>query len=213
MESTSDDRVESLLREQWAALRSWLDRVDVRSFGDLHSVLPGWTVNELVAHLGYGLELLTGVKPAGPEVRPLRIGDYVAQYRSAAPQIQQSTREVAAAMPDVLDGIDTLAQAAWTALAQLEAPVVMGLRGPLARGDYLVTRLLEVVVHADDLHRSIPCAVGSPVLGEPRAMVGQALADAYAARSGSAPGISNDSRWIRLATGRAVSDDAHLPLL
>ena len=210
--SNADD-VASVLREQWAALRSWLDDVDVRRFEDLRSVLPGWTVRELVAHLGYGVELLTAVTPAAPEVRPLTIGSYVVQYQPAAATIEQATREVAAAMPDVLVGIDALAQAAWDALERLHAPVVMARRGPLTRSDYLVTRLFEVVVHADDLHRSLPCAVESPVLGDAQAIVARALGEAYEARSGTAPDTDDPARWIRIATGRAVSDDSHLPLL
>lgn len=205
--------VDVLLREQWSGLRSWLDLVDVRAYGDLHSVLYGWTVRELVAHVGYGIELLTGVEAAAPGVDPLPIGEYVAQYRPAAHEIQQATNAVAAAMPDVLDGIDALAAAAWPALDALEAPVVIARRGPLTRRDYLVTRLLELVVHADDLHRSLPCAIESPVHAESRQVVAEALADAYRAKSGRAPDVADAARWVRLATGRAVSHDPHLPLL
>lgn len=207
------DDVASLLREQWAALRRWLDVVDVRSYGDLRSVLPGWTVRELVAHLGYGVELLTAVRPAAPDVQPLTIGSYVVQYQPAAPLIEQATKEVAASMPDVLDGIDALARAAWAALDRLDSPVVMARRGPLTRRDYLVTRLVEVVVHADDLHRSLPVAAESPVIDQAQAVVARALAQAYEERSGSAPDTVDHARWIRLAAGRAVSVDPHLPLL
>ena len=210
---TDGDDVASALREQWAALRSWLDDVDVHEFEDLRSVLPGWTVRELVAHLGYGVELLSAVTPAAPGVRPLTIGSYVVQYQPAAPTIGQATREVAAAMPDVLAGIDALAQAAWDALDRLHAPVVMARRGPLTRSDYLVTRLVEVVVHADDLHRSLPVAAASPVLVEAQTIVARALAEAYEARSGTAPDTDGLARWVRTATGRAVSDDPYLPLL
>lgn len=212
MKSDTDD-VEALLRAQWAALRSWLDDVEVRSFGDLTSVLPGWTVRELVAHLGYGVEMLTAVRPAGPDERPLTIGEYVAQYRPAASHIEQSTRRVAAAMPDVLVGIDAMADAAWSALDSLHASVVSARRGPLTKRDYLVTRLFELVVHADDLHRSLPCGVASAVLDEPQAVVSQALAEAYQAAAGTSADTGDAVGWIRLATGRAVSDDPRLPLL
>lgn len=210
---TGGDEVASVLREQWATLRSWLDEVDVHRFEDLRSVLPGWTVRELVAHLGYGVELLTAVRPAAPDAQPLTIGSYVVQYQAAAPAIEQATCEVAAAMPDVLDGIDALAQAAWDALDRLHAPVVVARRGPLTMSDYLVTRLVEVVVHADDLHRSLPVAAASPVLVEAQTIVARALAEAYEARSGTAPDTDDLARWVRTATGRAVSDDPHLPLL
>jgi uncharacterized protein (TIGR03083 family) len=210
---TGGDETDALLREQWAVLRAWLDDVDVGAHGDLQSVLPGWTVRELIAHLGYGVEMVTALRPAGPGVQPLTFGAYVVQYQPAAPWIEQATREVAATMTDVLSGIDELATAAWDALDQLRTPVVLARRGPLSRSDYLVTRLLEVVVHADDLHRSLPCALQTPVTPQARAVVAHALAAAYEERSGTAPGVADQARWIRLATGRIVSDDPHLPLL
>jgi hypothetical protein len=213
MSTQEQDHVEALLRAQWVALRSWLDAVDVRALGERRSVLPGWTVKELVAHLGYGLELLTAVEPAAPNVRPGQVGDYIARYRPAAPLIAEATREVAATMPDVLEGIDASAGAAWRALDRLDAPVVMARRGPLTRQDFLLTRLLEIVVHADDLVRSLPSGAEFPVIPEAQVAVAQALGNAYEAKSGRSPDLSDPLRWIRLATGRANSDDADLPLL
>lgn len=211
--------MEVLLRAQWSALRSWLDEVDVRRHGHLPSGLPAWTVAELVAHLGYGLVMLAEVRPAPPGTRPIPVGDYVAQYAPAAPLIAEATRETAAAMDDVLTGIDAMASEAWAAVDGADGvdgtvtPVVLGRRGPLAYDDFLLTRLLELVVHGDDLRRAVPGAPSSPVLDEAARVVADALAAAYERRARARPDVADTLAWLRLATGRTPLDDPHLPLL
>ena len=94
----------------------------------------------------------------------------------------------------------------------LDAPVLQARRGPITREDFLLTRLLELVVHADDLQR----AVGrddAPVLPEATAAVSAALAAVYAERGGTRDLGPGGTPWIRLATGRVPSEDPVLPLL
>ena len=84
-------------------------------------------------------------------------------------------------------------------------------RGPIARDDYLLTRLLELVVHGDDLQRALG-RTDAPLLPEAVAAVSDALTSAYEERAGSTPAEGGLS-WIRVATGRVPSSDPHLPLL
>ena len=205
--------MERLLRDQWRALRSWLDDVDVRRHGEGPSGLPGWTVRDLVVHLGFGLVMLDEVAAAPPGARPLRVGEYVARYRPAAPIIATATRELAARVPDELEAIDALAARAWAALDRAVAPVVMGRRGPLARDDFLLTRLVELVVHGDDLHRAVPVPAPSPLLPAAASLVARTLMDAYELRAGRPLPLGPPVEWIRLATGRHPSHDPHLALL
>jgi uncharacterized protein (TIGR03083 family) len=206
--------VEPLLREQWAALRYWLGLLDVDRYQSIESNLPGWTVGDLVAHLGYGLQLVADVRPAASDVQPQPLGDYIGQYRAAAPVIAQSTRELAVSMADVLCGIDALAEQAWTAIARLDhVPMVMARRGPIGYEDYLLTRLLEVVIYGDDLHRSLPHELPSPILDESLTVVAETLAKVYESRSGCRPELVDEAAWVRLAAGRTPSDDTLLPLL
>jgi hypothetical protein len=114
---------------------------------------------------------------------------------------------------NALDGIDALASRAWSALDGSLPPVVMGRRGPLTREDFLVTRLLELVVHADDLHRAIAIDTASPVLPEAMTVIAETLAGAYELRAGAPHSQMDLEQWIRLATGRYPSPDPHLPLL
>ena len=62
--------LENLLRAQWLRLRDWVDRLEL-SVDTEPSVLAGWTVAELVAHLGRGLGPLAEAQPAPPGTVPL----------------------------------------------------------------------------------------------------------------------------------------------
>jgi len=205
--------MECLLRDQWKTLRSWLDEVDVRRHGESPSGLPRWTIRELVAHLGFGLVMLDEVVAAPRDAQPLPVGEYIARYRPAAPAIATATRELAAQMSDELEGIDSLAARAWAALDRATVPVVMGRRGPLTLDDFLLTRLVELVVHGDDLHRAIPVPAPSPLLPEATSLVAETFAGTYELRTGRALAPGEPEEWIRLATGRRPSADPHLPLL
>jgi len=123
------------------------------------SALPGWTVAELATHLvtsqrNLGLVL---ARPVGD--RPMTLDRYVAGYADAAGQILE--REIAGAAgrepAEILADLYAATDAARAAVADLPtARAVAGPRGPLSPADWLLTRAVELVVHADDLSRSLP---------------------------------------------------------
>jgi hypothetical protein len=205
--------METLVRGQWATLRSWLDGIDLHRHGSRPSGLAEWTVHELVVHLGFGIVMLDEVRAAPSDQAPLALGDYISRYRPAAHVIATATKDLAAESPDALLRIDVLAARAWGALDRTLPPIVMGRRGPLTREDFMLTRLLELVVHADDLHRAIRIEAPAPVLPEAMTVVAETLAQAYTLRAGEAPTPLDPGHWIRLATGRTPSPDPNLPLL
>jgi uncharacterized protein (TIGR03083 family) len=206
--------VESLLRSQWSVLRTWLEDVDALASRGQASGLGSWTVGDLVAHLGYGLGMLAEIEAAPPDAEPLSLGRYVSAYPPAASTIAEKTHELALSLSDdLLGGIDAMAEESWRALDGNNDAVVMGRRGPLTRDDYLLTRLIELVLHGDDLHRALPGDLSSPVLPDALAAVSDALATAYTERAGAPPDVSDPAAWVRLAGGRTPSDDLHLPLL
>lgn len=204
--------IESLLRRQWQVLRSWVGDEYVLDHADEPSGLGDWTIGDLVVHLGYGLRMVAELTPATDQ-DPIPVVRYVAGYAAAHQQIAADTSEVAASLRGgELDGLDQLAGEAWAVLDMGLPEVVLGRRGPLQRDDFLLTRLLELVAHGDDLHRRLRPDRPSPALPEAGAAVAAVLAEGYEQAAGRPP------RWagidlIRVATGRTPTEDPLMPLL
>jgi uncharacterized protein (TIGR03083 family) len=204
--------VRALLERQFTVLADWLDEVPVSA----HLVEPvglgDWTVRELVAHLGLGIGLSRYVTAAEPGAVPLSLGDYVRAYPPAADQIAGMTREISASFgDDLVGGFRRTAAEAFAALDATSGAVLHARRGPIRRDDYLLSRLLELVVHGDDLQRALG-RTDAPLFPEAVQVVGDALAAAYTERAGTPP-VDGSLGWIRRAAGRVPSDDPHLPLL
>ena len=205
-------RVRTLLEEQYAALADWLDEVPVSA----HLVEPvglgDWTVRELVAHLGLGIGLCRLVTPAPDDAVSLSLGAYVRAYPPASEQIAELTREISARFgDDLVGGFRRTAAEAFDAIDAIPGEVFQARRGPIARDDYLLTRLLELVVHGDDLQRALG-RTDAPLLPAAVTAVSDALAAAYVERASGLPRGAG-LEWIRRATGRVRTDDPHLPLL
>ena len=141
---------------------------------------------------------------------PLSFGEYVRAYPPAADQIAEMTREISARFgDDLVGGFRRTAAEAFGALDAIPGEVFQARRGPIARDDYLLTRLLELVVHGDDLQRALG-RTDAPLLPAAVAAVSDALAAAYSA---GRPARRRRADLDRLAAGRVPSDDPHLPLL
>lgn len=223
------------LRAQWATLRPWIAvHVDTAS-GALPSILAGWDVADLVAHVGRGMSALTAVEPAPAGTVPLALGEYLAGYGAGAAVIAQTTRELTTTIaPDPLAAIDAFAAAAFARLDALgpHEQVVVARRGPIRLSDMVASRVVELVVHADDLFRSLD-ATRTGVDGvtpgyartvdeldrgllddssrgvlDPAALdlVAQSLLDVLVARGGFVVELGDPLTWIRLAAGRIPYD-------
>ena len=179
----------TLLEQQYVALADWLDEVPVSA----HLVEPvglgDWTVRELVAHLGLGIGLSRYVAAAEPGAVPLSLGEYVRAYPPAADQIAEMTREIMASFgDDLVGGFRRTAAEAFEAIDAIPGEVLQARRGPIARDDYLLTRLLELVVHGDDLQRALG-RTDAPLLPAAVTAVSDALASAYEERTGRAQAV------------------------
>ena len=202
----------TLLEEQYAALADWLDEVPVSAHLVEPTGLGDWTVRELVAHLGLGIGLSRFVTAAQADAVPLSLGEYVRAYPPASEQIAEMTREISAQFgDDLVGGFRRTAAEAFAAIDAIPGEVFQARRGPIARDDYLMTRLLELVVHGDDLQRALG-RTDAPLLPAAVTAVGDALAAAYVERAGTAASGAG-LEWIRRAAGRVPTDDPHLPLL
>ena len=208
-----------LLDEQWTTLRAWLgwlleddDAADdgLWSVPASPSVLPGLTVAELVAHVGRAMDALTVTRPAEPGTVPITLAEYLGTYPDRAAEIAQVTREIAREIePDPLAAVDAMAAAAFARLAELgpEDLVVQARRGPIMLSDMVVSRLVELVVHADDLARSVPHRPGQrPVDTEALDYVAEVLLSIVVVRGGWSLEVADPLGWVRLATGRTPYD-------
>ncbi|MCD9198550.1 maleylpyruvate isomerase N-terminal domain-containing protein [Aeromicrobium wangtongii] len=202
-----------LLHRQWTDLRAWIENSGLLDHRTEPSVLEAWNVHELVTHLGRSFLALTVLGPE-PGARTETLGSYIAAYSASAQEIADGTIQLARSFEsDLLGGIDNCARLGFSTLDALHTDVVRGPRGTIGLDDFVMTRLLELVVHGDDLGRSVPTVPAPPLLDEAVDAVAGALAQAYAEVAGSPPQTGERLTWIRQATGREPSDDAALPLL
>jgi uncharacterized protein (TIGR03083 family) len=204
----------------------------------LPSGLPGWDVHHLLVHIALQIDAVPrslAVPESTAKAPELALPDWVLSTRRTADGLDRETREAAAGATDGAARIDEAA-------AQLEPVLESAVRGdllvPHAFGamrmlDFTVTRLVELVVHSDDLAR----ATRTPVTLDRQALAAtvRLLADALAVK---APGASVEVRvppfavvqcvegprhtrgtpsnvvetdpltWVRLATGRITWGDA-----
>ena len=173
------------------------------------SALPGWTVTELAQHLAASLANLPLTLSRPSPDAPLDVGRYVSGYAAAAATILD--RDVTAAAgkdpAEVLAELYAQRDAAAAAVADLPVTrAVQGPRGPISPADWLVTRAIELVVHADDLSRSRPDQPPVELDRGALRLVTQAFTDILAAR---APGRSLELRVPRYAAVQCVAGPRH----
>jgi uncharacterized protein (TIGR03083 family) len=126
---------------------------------DEPSVIPGWRVAELTGHLVLVHRGLAAALGRPSTERPLSAEEYVRQYAPNADALDTATREVAAEASglELVDRLEEAVDLAAAALAASPLPAVLrGGRGPISAENLIDTRIVEVVVHSDDLSRSLP---------------------------------------------------------
>lgn len=208
--------LEHLLRAQWLRVRAWVAELDLAR-EPAPSVLEGWSVADLVTHLGTAMTSLARAQPAPASTVPLTLGEYVGSYPDRAGEITETTLRVTGEIADdPLPAIGRMAEAAFAQLAVLRDlgadPVVRARRGPILLSEMVISRILELVVHADDLirstHRSLPGQ--TPLDPAAVAVVADALLEILLDREGWSVEIADPVAWIRLACGRVPLDAATL---
>ncbi|WP_420112865.1 maleylpyruvate isomerase N-terminal domain-containing protein [Pseudactinotalea sp.] len=197
------------LREQWELLRGWLDELPDPASSE-PSTLPGWSIADLVAHLGRVMDSISALRPAGPDDDgdPLSLSAYLATYATAdAEYFDRLARELTASIANApLDHLDRMAERAFadiealTAAPDADQAVVVARRGPIELPDFLMSRLIELVVHGYDLAPTLP--LPTPVDPTARRLVAQALIEVARQRTGEAIDVGDEAAWIATATGR-----------
>lgn len=222
------------LDAQWGLLRAWVSELALETYA-VSSALDGWTVGDLIAHLVRSLQPLADLQP-GEGLQPVTIATYVSGYGPAATQILEGTRAIALGLDDFLAGLDEAWASRRPVADELQTgQVVLATRGPIRSGDLVATRVLELVVHSDDLARSLPDVEPPGLDRDALGLVVRVLLGVLAER---APGKSVEVRvppygvvqcvpgprhtrgtpanvvemdgitWVRIATGRVPWVDA-----
>jgi uncharacterized protein (TIGR03083 family) len=188
------------LRGQLDLLATWLGDVPEDDFGRT-SVLPGWDVRTLTGHLVLVAEGCVATLRTRGEPPALSAARYVRGYRAA--DIAARTEEVTA------DRTPAELVARLRAVPAVEvAPttVLAGRRGPIRADDWVATRVVDLVVHADDLSRSLP---DRPPVPLDRAALRLATRTLTAILAEQAPGRSVEVRVPPYAAVQAVAGPRH----
>lgn len=147
------------LVEQSRSVSTWLHALSDDDFGRT-SALPGWDVRTLVGHLLFVHGGLSAALTQPLPSRPIPLFEYVQGYRPRADNIVATAVEIAgsATGAELVGELDTAIEKVGTDLGAAggQPSVVLAPRGPLSLDDLVAGRVVEVVVHADDLSRSLP---------------------------------------------------------
>lgn len=235
-------RTWTALTAQVRALAAAARELDERRLA-LPSGLPGWDVRLLLAHLVDQIEatprLLAEHPPAGAGAgsRAVDLSAWAVSTAGIADRLDDRTRReadrVAAEYGEGPAALASALDAAVARLAEVEAEAVRTDRllphhsGPMTALDLTVTRLVELVVHSDDLNRA--AGLGIPLDRGALAAAVRVLADALAVKApgaavevrippyaaiqciegprhtrGTPPNVveTDPLTWLRLATGR-----------
>ena len=147
------------LIEQSRTVLTWLGPLSADDF-TAASVLPGWDVRTLTGHLLLVHAGATRVLDRPSRSAPVPLSEWVRRYHRDVEQIREATAEATAdktgsrLVTELTEAVDVL-----EARLQDEASlpeVLDSPRGVTSLADFLATRVVEVVVHADDLSRSLP---------------------------------------------------------
>lgn len=212
-------------------LAAWLEAVPADDLARA-SVLDGWDVRTLVGHCVLVRRGLARVLASRSGEPPVPAAEYVRRYVAGAPTIadgaasglDESPAGLIAALREPLP-LEEIADR-----AVLAAP-----RGPITARDWITTRVVELVVHGDDLSRSLPERDPVPQYRPALATAVRTLAEILAAQApgrsvevrvppfiavqavagprhtrGTPPNVveTDPTTWLRLATGRLRFADA-----
>ena len=238
MVATARTRPQEALLEQSRTVLGWLQDLSPESF-ERPTVLPAWTVRQLAGHL---VLIHTGLlrcldQPTKQAALPFH--EFVTRYRRDVEMIMTATLEasegltgpeVATRLESAIDDLATKLDAGIRLSQVITTP-----RGPTTTEDFLATRIVELVVHTDDLNRSVPeitpAVLQRGALGRCTRALATILARRHPGRSvevrvppyaavqcvegprhtrGTPPNVVEVEpvAWIELATGRLVWSDA-----
>ncbi|MFI6936889.1 sterol carrier family protein [Streptomyces sp. NPDC050287] len=203
-------RIRTAVLTQFGHVREAVRTLSPEQFA-LPTRLPGWTVRDLVAHIGMALgavdRLLDEPEPGpGPGRRAGALLDWPHAIRADAPDIAAHAHELAERNPDLDAHLADVQQRFTARIADTPGARLLDTSaGALSIDDYLVTRTVELVVHTDDLNAAVS-GLDIPYDRQALAAATRLLADTLAAK---APGGSTEVRVPPYAVVQCVEGPRH----
>lgn len=225
----STQQVVSLLAECVDAVGHGLESLTPAQLAE-PSRLPGWSVRDLAAHLVVVADSVRHLEPLPANAGVLSLSEYLAGYVERSERISGLTHEAADELGDIPAGYHQRWDAALTRLESLDdVEKVLARRGAARLADLVVTRIVELVVHTDDLEHAVTLAEPIVLPAKASALVARVLLDVLAQRHpgqalevrvppvaavqclpgprhtrGTPPGVveTDPLTWTRLAAGR-----------
>lgn len=202
----SAPQVRPLLLDCVEAVGGWVGQLGAVDL-ERPSVLPGWSVRDLVAHVVVVADSLVHLEPLPRSAPVLTVGEYLAGYPERAARISRLTQQAAAQTSDLASAYTERWAAAWQRLDALgDVESVQARRGPTRLADVLATRVVEMVVHGDDLARSLPERPGPSLPAGAVPFVARLLLDVLAERH---PGRSLEVRVPPVAAVQCLPGPRH----
>jgi uncharacterized protein (TIGR03083 family) len=197
----------SAMLAQSAAISAWAERLPDSAFAR-PSVIPGWDVRALLGHVLLVHRGLLRWLAVPTDAVPLPTHEFVRRYRRDADALDAATREAAGdrSGQDLRAELPVLRAQVAARLAGDLPRVIETSRGPTTVDGFLTTRVIELVVHADDLSRSLADQAPIDQPREASAIACRALAEILAAQ---APGRSVEVRVPPYVAVQAVAGPRH----
>lgn len=147
------------LLEQSRTVLAWLKGLPAGTF-ERPTVLANWDLRQLAGHLVLIHSSFTTSIDQPTKEAAVPVHEFVTRYRRDVDMIMESTLQASAGLsgPEVVErlesAIDDLAKRLDAGVRMPQ--VIITRRGPITIEDYIATRIVELVVHTDDLNRSVP---------------------------------------------------------
>lgn len=185
----------------------WLDSLGPDDWA-AGTVLPGWDVRTLVGHLVLVNTGLNRVLDRPTEQPALPNWQFVRGYRRDVEMIAESTRKATGAqMPaELIVALRAATDDVEAALGRSHPATLDSPRGPVRPADFIATRVVELVVHADDLSRSLPDHRPIPLDRDALAVVTRELVGIAA---GQQPGRTVELRVPPFAAAQIIDGPRH----
>jgi uncharacterized protein (TIGR03083 family) len=223
-------RASEAFARQASHIYPWVEQLTTEELA-APSVLPQWNVATVVAHLVMIQEGLVARLAQTTNAKPLPLADYLASYVGASQDIADRTRAVLASHTsrEMVEALAASADPSARLALCHPADVIIAGRGPIRVMDWLESRIAELVIHTDDLNRSLPRRMPIEIDREALGRVCRLLIGVLATRApgkavevrippyvavqvvagvahtrGTPPNVieMGPSEWIRLAAGR-----------